>query len=131
MEHINWGIPIALALFLAGFGAGAFLLAVIAELSGGKRYQTITKIGSLIAPGPVILGVLFLVLDLGKPLRFWEMILMKGPGSFMFNLNSVMSIGVWLLTLFVILALLYAVLNLFSRPIEKLKRWIGIIGLPL
>ena len=72
MEHINWGIPIALYLFLAGFGAGAFLLAVVAELSGGKRYQTITKIGSLIAPGPVILGVLLLVLDLNQAYPSWS-----------------------------------------------------------
>jgi len=35
-HHISWGIPVAFDLFLAGFGAGALLLAVVADLFGGK-----------------------------------------------------------------------------------------------
>lgn len=129
MENINWGIPIALALFLAGFGAGAFLLAALCEIYGRKQYQMAARIGALIAPLPVILGVLCLVIDLGKPLRFWEMMLMKGSGLLMFNFTSVMSVGVWLLTVFVTLSLLYAVLHLFNYA-EKLRKTIGIIGIP-
>ena len=133
MEHFNWGIPVALDLFLAGHGAGALFLAVAADSFGGKQYQKITRTGALIAPWPVILGVLLLVIDLGHPLRFWEFLFRKGPGVLMFHPTSVMSIGVWLLTIFVLLSLLYLVLTLFSGVVAwgaKLRQAVGVIALP-
>ncbi len=132
MEHIIWGIPVAFDLFLAGLGAGALFLAIAADLFGGRRYEKITRTGALIAPLPVIVGVFLLVIDLGRPLRFWEFLLRRGPGFIMVNLGSVMSIGVWLLTIFVILSLVYAGLVLFGWPFawgKKVKRGVAMIGL--
>ena len=128
-HHISWGIPVAFDLFLAGLGAGALLLAVAADLFGPKRYQTIMRTGAIIAPWPVLLGVILLVVDLGNPLRFWEFLLRKGPGILMFNPDSVMSIGVWLLTIFVILSLVYLVLCLVSWIFvwgAKLRQLVGV-----
>ena len=133
MENVSWGIPVAFDLFLAGLGAGALFLAVAADLFGRKRYQEITRIGALIAPWPVILGVLLLVIDLGNPLRFWELLIRRGPGLLMFNISSVMSIGTWLVTIFVILSLLYAFLSIFSWAFawgDKLRQAVGIVALP-
>jgi len=132
-HHISWGIPVAFDLFLAGFGAGALLLAVVADLFGGKRYQKIMRTGAIIAPWPVLLGVILLVVDLGNPLRFWELLIRNGPGILMFNPTSVMSIGTWLLTIFVILSLLYAVLSIFSWAFawgDKLRQAVGVVALP-
>ena len=58
MEHLNWGLPVALDLFLAGMGAAAFMLAVMADFAGGRRYRSVSITGAAIAPWPVILGVL-------------------------------------------------------------------------
>lgn len=130
-HHISWGIPVAFDLFLAGFGAGALLLAVVADLFGGKQYQKIMRTGAIIAPWPVLLGVILLVVDLGNPLRFWEFLLRKGPGILMFNPDSVMSIGVWLLTFFVILSLVYLVLCLVSWVFvwgAKLRQLVGVVA---
>lgn len=130
-HHISWGIPVAFDLFLAGFGAGALLLAVVADLFGGKQYQKIMRTGAFIAPWPVLLGVILLVVDLGNPLRFWEFLLRKGPGILMFNPDSVMSIGVWLLTFFVILSLVYLVLCLVSWVFAwgaKLRQLVGVVA---
>ena len=55
VEH-NWGIPVAIDLFAAALGAGAFMLAVVADLAGGRRNRTVSAIGALIAPWPVICG---------------------------------------------------------------------------
>jgi len=132
MEHIVWGIPVAFDLFLAGLGAGALLLAIAADLFGGRRYERITRTGAVIAPLPVIVGVVLLVIDLGRPLRFWEFLFRPGPGFLMVNLGSVMSIGVWLLTIFVILSLVYAALVLFGWPFswgKKVRQGVGMIGL--
>ena len=130
-HHISWGIPVAFDLFLAGLGAGALLIAVAADLFGGKRHQIIMRTGAFIAPWPVIVGVILLVIDLGNPLRFWEFLLKKGQGILMFNPTSVMSIGVWLLTVFVILSLVYLVLCLVSWVFvwgAKLRQLVGVVA---
>lgn len=133
MEHLNWGLPVAIDLFAAALGAAAYMLAVMAQLAGGRRYQAVSITGALIAPWPVILGVLLLVVDLGNPLRFWEMILRRGEGFLMFNPTSTMSIGTWLLTIFVIVALAYLVVSIIAIPFrgaEILSKIVGVIGLP-
>ena len=132
MEHIIWGIPVALDLFLAGLGAGALFLAIAADLFGGRRYEKITRTGAIIAPWPVIMGVVLLVVDLGQPLRFWELLFRRGPGFLMVNLSSVMSIGVWLLSVFVVLSLVYAALVLFGWAFtwgRMVRQGVGAIGL--
>jgi polysulfide reductase chain C len=134
MEHLNWGLPVAIDLFAAGIGAAAFMIAVVADMAGGKKYTAVSMTGALIAPWPALLGVLLLVLDLGRPLRFWEMVLRKGEGFLMFNPGSTMSLGTWILSLFVVLSLLYIVVRVVALAMpsaEKLARLVGIVGLVL
>jgi len=134
MEHLNWGLPVALDLFFAGLGAGAFALAVVAQLADDRRYRAVNIAGALIAPWPVILGVLLLVVDLGKPQRFWEMLLRRGEGFLMFNPTSTMSIGSWLLTAFVLAALCYMAICLLTIPFpwgRTVRSLAGLAGLPV
>ena len=139
MEHYDWGLPLAIDLFAAGLGAAIFMVAVAANLAGGRRYRRISTTGALIAPWPVILGVLLLIVDLGKPLRFWEMMLRRshetlGVESIMFKIGSTMSLGTWLLIVFVLGSLLYMVVAILAYPFkwaEKLQKVLGVIGLPV
>ena len=139
MVHHDWGLPVAIDLFAAGMGAAAFLVAVMADLAGSKKFTSIRLTGAIIAPWPAILGVLLLVVDLGRPLRFWEMILKRGEGLsitppyLMFNSGSAMSWGTWILTLFVIISLIYLIVSIIAIPFswgEVATKTIGIIGLP-
>lgn len=97
MEHIYWNYIVAIDLFAAGLSAGAFIIAAAAYFIGGERYESITRIGSMIAPFPVIVGILALVYDLEKPHLFWTLFLHFEP-------NSVMSWGAWLLLLFSVIS---------------------------
>jgi len=114
------------------------MVAVVADLAGGRKYRRINTAGALIAPWPVLLGVLLLVADLGKPWRFWEMLLKRshetlGIESLMFKIGSTMSSGTWLLTIFVLGSLLYLVIALLAYPFKwaaTLKKVLGVIGLP-
>lgn len=130
-----WGLPVALDLFFAGLGAGLFLVAVMADLFGGERYEGVRRVGGILAPWPVILGVLLLVVDLGNPLRFYEFVL-KSDISFPllnYSPSSVMSTGTWLLVFFVSISLGYFVLSLIRWPFawdEKLRKAVGVVGLP-
>jgi len=140
MHHYHWGIPVAMDLFLAALGAGAFMVAVMADLADTRKYKTVSAIGALIAPWPVIAGVLLLVVDLGQPLRFWEMMLRRGEGYalespyIMFSSTSTMSIGTWVLTAFVYLSLAYIGVTLLAYPFkwaELLRKALGVCGLPV
>lgn len=121
MEHVNWGIPVAIDLFTAGLGAAMFMVAAVANIAGGRKYRRISTTGAFFAPGLVLLGVILLIVDLGRPLRFWEMIFRRshetlGIESLMLNMGSTMSVGTWLLTIFVIYGIIYLIVAILAWP---------------
>ena len=140
-HHISWELPVALDLFLAAMGAGAFLLAVAVDFADSRKYRAVSTTGAFIAPWPAIAGVLLLVIDLGQPFRFWEMMVRRaGDGSLwlespyiMFNPGSTMSYGTWFLSLFVIVSLCYIGASLVAYPFPwggLIKKIVGVIGVP-
>ena len=138
MVHFDWGLPLAIDLFAAALGAAAFMIAVAAHLAGGRKYRKISTAGALIAPWPAILGVILLVVDLGRPLRFWEMMLRRshetlGIEAIMFKFGSTMSLGTWILTLFIIGSLVYLISALLAFPFkwaQTLQKVVGVLGIP-
>ena len=110
--EIYWGWPIAFYLFLAGLSAGASIVAVLISNKFGKDNYYF-KAAALIAPVAIILGLALLVVDLGKPLSFYWILLL-------YNFDSVMSIGVALLLVYTPLSVIYA-LGAFKNEIASLK----------
>ena len=110
--EIYWGWPIAFYLFLAGLSAGASIVAVLISNKFGKDNYYF-KAAALIAPVAIILGLALLVIDLGKPLSFYWILLL-------YNFDSVMSIGVALLLIYTPLSVIYAV-GAFKNEIAMLK----------
>ncbi len=100
MQQIYWNYIVAFYLFTAGVSAGAFIVSVVADFLGGRRYERIARIGAYIAPFPVILGLFALVLDLERPFHFWWLFLT-------FQVDSAMSWGSWLLLFFCIFSFIY------------------------
>lgn len=133
-SHV-WGLPVALDLFFAGLGAGLFLVAMMADLFASDRFSGVRRVGGVLAPWPVLLGVFLLVVDLGAPLNFWEFVLRHDLSFPFLNYlpSSVMSTGTWLLVIFSIVSLCYFVLSLVRWPFKGddfLRRAIGIVGIP-
>lgn len=114
MENVEWGLLVVNYLFLAGLSAGAFAISSFATYIGGPHFRRVARIGALIAPWPVMIGIGLLVLDLGKPLAFYNLFLTV-------QFTSPMSIGSWLLTGFIFLSLAYAALWL-PAPFDNLLR---------
>lgn len=110
--EIYWGWPIAFYLFLAGLSAGASIVAVLLAGKYGKDNHYF-KAAALIAPVAIVLGLALLVLDLGKPLSFYWILLF-------YNFDSVMSIGVALLLVYTPISVIYAVVA-FKNEIALLK----------
>lgn len=101
-----WGPLLAWDLFLGGAGAGAYLIGVVALWFGGK-YQRLVKPGIYAGPLLVALGALLLLIELGQPLRFYLGFLR--PGS------SMMSVGIILISLFIVLGFLHILFSLFPQ----------------
>jgi polysulfide reductase chain C len=114
MENVEWGLLVVNYLFLAGLSAGAFAISSFATYIGGPHFRRVARIGALIAPWPVAVGVSLLVLDLGRPFAFYDLFLAL-------QYTSPMSIGSWLLTGFIFLSLAYAALWL-PAPLDNLLR---------
>lgn len=119
---IPWDWRIAADLFFGGIGVGAFFVAVLGGLSRDKRYDAACKVGAVISPLLVIVGILFMLSELGHPFRLWRTL----TG---FNLSSPISWGGPLQGLFVLIGFAHA--YGWLRPAERLRTVIGIIGMPL
>lgn len=85
-----WGHEVAAYLFLGGVAGGSGLLAAGAQLTGRAKLRRNTRLTGLVAVG---LGAIALVLDLGRPERFVNMMRT-------FKLTSPMSLGSWILSSF-------------------------------
>ena len=118
----QWGWLIAIYLFLGGLGAGCFLAAAAFELTR-KRYQyefcAVTLTGSVVAGPAVAIGAILLIFDLGAGLHEpWRILYMFSLRNF----HSVMMWGVWILSIFIPLALLYGLLEILDT-FPGVRRW--------
>ena len=111
---IEWGLLVVIYLYTAGLSAGMFAVSSFATYIGGGHYRRLARMSALLAPWPILIGLGMLVLDLGRPLAFWRLFTT-------IQWTSPMSIGSWLLTLFVIVSLVYLFLWL-PHPIRNLVR---------
>jgi polysulfide reductase chain C len=121
MNEITWEIPVAADLFFAGMGAGSFCLGAIAARKKGLGWETCSQMASLLAPLSIVVGLAMLVLDLRNRTRFWMTMRVL-------NINSPMSIGVWLLSAFFVVSLLFALYGLPAAVRQKIP-WIGKLSL--
>lgn len=133
-----WGFPVVVYLFLAGLGAGSYCLGTIASGKEGEGWESCCRVCFLLAPFAMLIGLFLLIFDLGSPMRFWRTLTVLNP-------HSPMSVGVWLLTAFFIVAVFSAMFWLpapVRRKIPLLGSWaiwnrakrsrgLGFIGVPL
>ena len=96
----RWGWLIALYFFLGGLAGGCYFLAALIDLIGRSEDRPLARLGYYVAFPCVVLSGLLLTLDLGRPLRFWHMLIQSNTYRPMFKYWSPMSIGSWALLLF-------------------------------
>ncbi|MBY5991356.1 NrfD/PsrC family molybdoenzyme membrane anchor subunit [Ferrimonas balearica] len=99
---IAWPWPIAVYLFFAGISGGALSVAMLMRFYKGQTGNTpLLKAASVVSVVTILLGMLCLVLDLTNPLFFWKILVF-------YNFNSVMSLGVVVLCLYIPLTMVIA-----------------------
>lgn len=116
-----WGTLIVWYLFLAGVAAGAYLTSAFVEIRYPEN-KKIKKAGRLLTPVLLAVGLLFLMLDaeagLHNPLRFFALV--SNPGS-------VMTLGVYVIIVFMVLAIISAILELMGKKTPKIITGIGVV----
>jgi formate-dependent nitrite reductase membrane component NrfD len=98
--HPEWGGYIVAYFYLGGIAAGAYFMAALIELVGNPEDRALARTAYYIAfPLVVICGIL-LILDLGRPERFWHMLIYPKASMPIFKYWSPMSVGAWALLIF-------------------------------
>ena len=105
-EAPHWRWLIIWYFFLGGIAGGCYFLAALIDLFGRPTDRPLARLGYRIAlPTVVVCGIL-LIVDLGRPERFWHMMLQSETWRPMFKSYSPMSFGAWGLLAFGFFSLL-------------------------
>lgn len=101
----DWGWLIVLYFFFGGLAGGCYFLAALIDMFGRPEDRPLARLGYYIAFPCVLLSGLLLTLDLGRPERFWHMLIESNTFRPMFKIWSPMSLGSWALLIFGIFSL--------------------------
>lgn len=116
-----WDAIIAIYLFLAGLGAGAFALGALTNWAKTPA-PTMKKVAFIVAPVAVAVGTLMLVVDahagLMNPLRFFGLVS---------NLGSVMAWGVIILSAFLVVSIIDVIILLVKKSTPKALDIVGAV----
>lgn len=99
-EPPHWHWLIVFYFFIGGLAGGSYFVATMIDIAARPVDRGLARLGYLIAfPAVVVCGIL-LIADLGRPERFWHMLLQSATWRPMLKTYSPMSIGAWGLLVF-------------------------------
>ncbi len=99
-DHVSWGLYIANFTYLVGIAAAAAMLVIPVYIYKNKEMHDVVIFGELLAIAAIVMCILFVTVDLGRPERIWHMI----PGIGRFNWPiSMLSWDVIVLTVYLLL----------------------------
>lgn len=80
-DHVSWGLYIANFTFCVGLAAGGVMMVIPAYLYHDHDMHEVVIVGEVLAIAAIVMSTLSVVVDLGRPDRFWHLI----PGIGKFN----------------------------------------------
>jgi Ni/Fe-hydrogenase subunit HybB-like protein len=81
-DQVSWGFYISNFTFLVGVAAAAVLLVIPAYLYNFKPIKEIVLLGEMLAIAAIIMCLLFVIADLGRPERGWHILPIIGAMNF-------------------------------------------------
>ncbi len=85
-DHVSWGLYIANFTFAVGVAAGGVMMVIPAYLYHNKKMHDVVIVGEILAIAAIIMCLMFVTADLGRPDRFWHMIPGLGRFNFPFSM---------------------------------------------
>ncbi len=83
-RDVSWGFYIAQFTFLVGVAAGGVMVVLPYYLHDYKAFGRITILGEFLAIAALIMCLLFILVDLGQPMRMFNVIFYATPTSVLF-----------------------------------------------
>jgi Ni/Fe-hydrogenase subunit HybB-like protein len=83
-RDVSWGFYIANFTYLVGVAAGGVMVVLPYYLHDYKAYGRITVMGEFLAIASIVMCLLFILVDLGQPMRALNVLLYPTPNSVLF-----------------------------------------------
>jgi formate-dependent nitrite reductase membrane component NrfD len=96
----NWGWYIVGYFFFGGIAGGAYVLGTMLRLWGSANDVGAARLAFKISFWVLLICPILLTVDLGRPFRFWHMLVDARTMSLTFKYWSPMSVGAWALLIF-------------------------------
>ncbi len=110
-DQVSWGFYISNFTFLVGVAAAAVLLVIPAYVYHWKPIKEIAVLGEMLAVSAMVMCLLFVTVDIGRPDRFWHLIPKVGILNFP---QSLLAWDVVVLNFYLVLNLFIAVYVLYN-----------------
>ncbi|NQU65886.1 MAG: polysulfide reductase NrfD [SAR324 cluster bacterium] len=91
-RDVSWGVYIAQLTFLVGVAASAVMLVLPYYLHDYKKFGKIVILGEFLAVASVAMCMMFVIADMGKPMRLFNMFFYLSPKSILFWDATVLSV---------------------------------------
>jgi Ni/Fe-hydrogenase subunit HybB-like protein len=103
-DEVSWGVYIANFTFLVGVAAAAVMMVIPVYIYDNEEMHDLVIFGELLAVAAIIMCLLFVTVDLGRPDRFWHLIPGLGQLNFpasmlswdVIVLNGYLVLNVWI-----------------------------------
>jgi Ni/Fe-hydrogenase subunit HybB-like protein len=119
-DQVSWGFYIGNFTFLVGVAAAAVVLVVPAYIYDWKPIREIVIYGELLAVSAILMCLMFVTVDIGRPDRFWHLVPGVGHLNFPQSLLAwdVLVLNLYFLVNFIVVThILYRAFD--GRPYEK------------
>lgn len=80
-DFAPWGLSLASFMFFVGLSVGSMALAAFPKAAGSECFGGIAKVATWLSICSTVLAIGFVVVDLGQPLRLWELFIYSNLGS--------------------------------------------------
>ena len=103
-DEVSWGVYIANFTFLVGVAAAAVMMVIPVYIYNNEELHDLVIFGELLAVAAIVMCLLFVTVDLGRPDRFWHLIPGLGQMNFprsmlswdVIVLNGYLVLNVWI-----------------------------------
>ncbi|WP_139652132.1 NrfD/PsrC family molybdoenzyme membrane anchor subunit [Raoultibacter phocaeensis] len=121
----SWGLYITMFMFLVGLSAGGLIISSVPKALGIKGFGGVSKVAVWTSICCTVLAIGFVIVDLGQPLRLWELFAYS-------NLSSPLMWDIIVLAVYLILSIVYLWATLRAeagKASQKVLRVISVIAL--
>ena len=121
----SWGLYITCFMFLVGLSAGGLIISSVPRAFGMKGFGGISKVAVWTSICCTVLAIGFVVVDLGQPLRLWELFAYS-------NLGSPLMWDIAVISIYLILSVVYLWATLRAeagKVSERALRVVSVVAL--